>query len=66
MLTVQQPAAPVEEQKSPCEGRNERNSSDVLRSMLACSGAANSLEAAQQVSRHPSLSLPTCSLQDCD
>ncbi|BDA50832.1 probable mitogen-activated protein kinase kinase kinase 11 at C-terminar half [Coccomyxa sp. Obi] len=47
VLTVQQPAAPVEEQRSPCK---ERRSCDVLRSMLACSGAATSLEAAQQAS----------------
>ncbi|CAL8462733.1 g2266 [Coccomyxa elongata] len=50
VLTVQQPAAPVEEQRSPCKERNECNSSDVLRSMLACSGMATSLEAAQQAS----------------
>ncbi len=50
VLTVQQPAAPVDEQKSPAK---ERKSSDMLRSMLACSGGATFVEAAQQVLSQP-------------
>lgn len=56
VLTVQQPAAPVEEQESLDK---ERNSGNVLRSMLACSGAATSLEAAQQVYSQPSFISPS-------
>ena len=57
VLTVQQPAAPVEEQRGPSK---ERRSSDMLRSMLACSGGATSMEAAQQVPSQPPSISPIC------